>query len=177
MIRRARRQACALAIVLPVAFGAVACTSSGGTETSSAPAPATSRFCDRRTRGEISTSVGVPVTRVSARHRDAHRYSCRYEFASGSIGISVTGYRDEAAAHQEVRAIGERSGRRPEPPMLGEELEALVTRDGTTVVRHDHAVLVVGAGDLPATFGQPPQAPAVIALAVTVTLLGHWVPG
>jgi hypothetical protein len=61
--------------------------------------------------------------------------------------------------------------------MLGEELEAFVTTDGSMVVRKDRDVLEVDVEHLPAQFGRPPQAHSVIALAVAVTTIGHWVPG
>jgi hypothetical protein len=155
----------------------VAGCSSSGTTNRTVPRPSARQFCNARARREVSTSLGVRMLTTPKAHADEHRYACTYEFADGAIDMSVTKLTSERDAKARLAAIARERGRRPEPPMLGEEMEAFVTTDGSMVVRKDREVLEVDVGRLPKEFGQPPQARSVIALAVAVTTIGHWVPG
>lgn len=161
-----------------VVAGLAACSSGSLAMANRAdPVPAAQRFCTARAQHEIARSLGVAPLRVSAPVLRDHHFGCRYEFPDGAIAVGVTGHRDARAARAQLAWIARTRGRRPEPPMLGEDLEAFVTTDGSTIVRAERDVLDVDVSSLPPRFGRPPQSPSVIALAVAVTVLGHWVPG
>ncbi len=153
------------------------CFSSGAASKAGPRPPSARQFCNERARREVSISVGVPMVRTPRPHENAHSYACTYEFTDGRIGVSVAKLASVADARARFEAIARERGRRPEPPMLGEELEAFVTTNGTIIVRKDNEILDVDVAHLPSQFGRPPQARSVIALAVAVTTIGHWVPG
>jgi hypothetical protein len=153
------------------------CASSGANGDALPRPPSARQFCNARARREVSTSLGVSMVQTPRAHADEHRYACTYAFAGGRIEMSVSKLASEQAARARLVTIAQARGRRPEPPMLGEELEAFVTTDGSMVVRKDRQILEVDVRGLPEQFGRPRQARSVIALAVAVTTLGHWVPG
>jgi hypothetical protein len=179
MLRGVGRRSVVVGVAVGVAavLAVAGCSSSGGSDQAAPRPPSARQFCNARARREVSTSLGVPMLRTPEAHADAHRYECTYEFERGRIGMSVTKFANEREARARHTAIARERGRRPEPPMLGEELEAFVTTDGSMVVRKDRDVLEVDVAGLPEPFGRPPQARSVIALAVAVTTIGHWVPG
>ncbi len=163
--------------VFVLAATAAGCSSSSLQSEPAPRRPSARQFCNGRARREVSTSLGVSMLRVPRPHINARSYACTYDFGGGSIGMSVTKFATDADARARLEAIARQRGRRPEPPMLGEELEAFVTTNGSMIVRKDHEVLDVDVAHLPSQFGRPPQAHSVIALAVAVTTIGHWVPG
>jgi len=164
--------------VVALAVGLLtACSGSLVRPPSGDPVPVARRFCTTSARDEIARSLGVAPVRVTAPVLHDHHFGCRYEYADGEITIGVTGHRDTRAARAQLASIARTRGRRSEPPMMGEKLEAFVATDGSMVVRAERDVLDVDVSHLPAEFGRPPQLPSVIALAVAVTILGHWVPG
>lgn len=163
-----------------IVIGIAACDSSSSSSAppkARDPEPLARQFCNRRAQGEIGTSLGVAPEHVTVGRLARHVYSCRYVFPDGAIALSVRGFPDATAAKRYFRAQAARRGRRPEAPMLGEGLGAFVTTDGSMIVRKGRDVLDVDVSGLPSQFGAPPQDPSVVALAVAVTIIGHWVPG
>jgi hypothetical protein len=178
VFRRGRREREHLAVAfLALAVTVVGCSSSSLATEPVRPKPSARQFCNARAGREVSTSVGVPMLRVPRPRADARHYACTYDFSAGRIRVSVTELPDAGAARESLAAIARVRGRRPEPPMLGEELDAFVTTDGSMIVRKGRDVLDVDVAHLPPEFGRPPQTRSVIALAVAVTTIGHWVPG
>lgn len=169
----------ATALIAVVACGVSGCTSAESTRHAAKPDPpaAATRFCSSGGAREISTSLGLTPEHVTPPRRTGHAYACRFVYPNGAIRVSFRRFPTAPAAAREVQAIAVRRGRRPEPPAFGEELHAMVTTDGSTIVRKARDVLDVDVGGLPAQFGSPPQAASVISLAVAVTIIGHWSPG
>jgi hypothetical protein len=165
-----------IAVIVVASSG---CTSSRSSAASASNDPPTSvrHFCGVRGRDEIATSLGVTAIRVTRPSASGHAYSCRFVYPNGAIRISVTRYPSSGAAARAQRDVERQRGRRPEQPQLGESLHAVVTTDGSVVVRRARDVLDVDVAALPDRFGAPPQSPSVIARAVAVTIIGHWVPG
>jgi hypothetical protein len=175
-------------VTIPILGGLVVLALAACDSSSSTSSPTTSTaaheeegsprvFCTERVENEIGTSLGVAPVRVTQPRRTKREYSCRYEFADGSMALSVIRYPTVAAAQAYTADAARTRGRRPEAPGLGEGLEALVTTDGSMIVRDQRDVLEVDVAALPPEFGQPPQPRSVIALATAVTIIGHWKPG
>ena len=167
-------------VAVLVVIGITACDSSSSSSTpppARDPEPLARQFCNRRAQGEIGTSLGVAPEHVTEGHLARHVYSCRYVFPDGAIALSVRGFGDATAAKRYFRTLAARRGRRPESPMLGEGLDAFITTDGSMIVRKGRDVLDVDVSGLPSQFGAPPQDRPIVALAVAVTILGHWEPG
>ncbi len=177
--RSTRRRAGAFVMVVLAGALAVGCDSSGSgaAATGRDPVEAARGFCSRDGQREIATSLGVEPTRVTKARLADHTYSCRYLYPTGRIALSVTGFPTRAAATSYANSLSRSRGRQPEPPGFGEDIRAFVTTDGSLVVRKNADVLVVDVSALAPTFGVPPQSPKVIAVAVAVTILGHWSPG
>jgi hypothetical protein len=178
--RRTRRSSSLVAVATVVlAVLASGCASSDASEPPPGrdPVARSRQFCAPQAQREISESLGTTPVRVTRVRFSDHVYSCRYVYRQGAISLMVTGFPTEHAAKQYADALARRRGRRPEPPAFGEEIAAFVTTDGSIVVRKNADVLVVDMAAMPESFGQPPQTRSVIAKAVAVTILGHWVPG
>ena len=63
-------------------------------------------------------------------------------------------------------------GRRPDRIALGQG--AYLTANGSLVVRKNYKVMLIDASQLPAQFGQPPQAPSDVALSVAAIIMTCW---
>lgn len=172
------RRVIILMVGVLIVLGIAACDSSSSRSSKARdPEPRARQFCNERAQNEIGTSLGVEPEQVTEGRLAGHVYSCRYVFPDGAIALSVTGFPDVAAAKQRANELARSRGRRPEAPGLGEEASAFVTTDGSMIVRVEDDVLDVDVSGLPSQFGEPPQTPSVVALAVAVTILGHWEPG
>jgi hypothetical protein len=174
------RRVTILIVAVLVVFGVAACDSSSSSSSpppARDPEPLARLFCNRRAQDEIGTSLGVAPEHVTEGRLARRVYSCRYVFPDGAIALSVRGFPDTTAAKRYFRTLAARRGRRPEAPMLGEGLGAFITTDGSMIVRKGPDVLDVDVSGLPSRFGAPPQERSIVALAVAVTIIGHWEPG
>ncbi len=126
---------------------------------------------------EIAISLGVAPSVVTRPRVTSRVYACRYRYRDGAIALSVRRFPDTDAAARYAAGLRRRRGQRPEPPELGDGLEAFMTNDGSVVVRKAREVLDVDVAALPQDFGEPPQPTNVVALAVATTIVGHWSPG
>lgn len=174
------RRVTILIVGVLIVIGIAACDSSSSSSSPPKPRdpePLARQFCNQRAHGEIGTSLGVGPEHVTEGRLARHVYSCRYVFPDGAITLSVRGFPDAAAAQRYSGTLAARLGQRPEAPMLGEGLGAFLTTDGSMIVRKGPDVLQVDVSGLPSQFGAPPQDRSVVALAVAVTIMGHWEPG
>ncbi|HEY1486113.1 MAG TPA: hypothetical protein VGF84_08405 [Micromonosporaceae bacterium] len=157
----------ALAVVL-----AVAGCGRDGTATAQAAVPSSAArlACSADALGDITTGLGVGVTKPLAPRWAEHTYTCSYVFADGTMVLSVTDNADATtalaalAAHRPTNAVT--------VPGLGQQ--AYAVPDGTTVVRKDASILTVDVTGLPATFGVPPHPRNIDAITVAETILSCW---
>ena len=174
--------------VLPfvlVAITALGATSCGGTPTATptrtkttVPLPAgplpseiAKMVCASKAQGEIDEVLGVPATVQTTTWVD-HLYSCRYQYSTGSMVLSVK----ELSSWTETKAyfamLGDQLGDVGPLGNLGQG--AFTTSDGSVVVRKDWKVLLVDISGLPAQFGVPPTSKADVADTVSDVILGCW---
>ena len=128
--------------------------------------------CNTETQAEIESSVGVPITQVTTPSWVDHVYSCRYAFPNGSFGLSVKELSSTAETTAYFDGLGAQLGRRPDRIALGQG--AFLTTNGSLVVRKNYKVMLVDASQLPAQFGQPPQAPPDVSLSVAAVIMTCW---
>ncbi len=179
-LRRARW--CAPA-ALVVAAALAGCGSGSGSQAQTAatnaskpagvnPSISSKMVCNAQTQADVAQSLGTQPTEVGTPTWVGHLYSCRYVYPNGSFTLSVkelsstaetTGYFDQQAAQL---------GRRPDRIALGQG--AFITTGGSLVVRKNYKVMTVDTSQLPAQFGNPPQAPADVALSVAAIIMTCW---
>jgi hypothetical protein len=179
------RRAGVLLLLLPVVTALSACTSGGDGAAAPAadsrpavpdaylhgPSPVTKQICTARARRQVARSIGVAPIRFTAPTWADHRYSCSYIFPEGPMTLSVTEYPSEVATAAAFFELKGALGRRPEPPLLGEE--AFVSTNGDVIaVRVGTKLLEVDLSQLPAQLGVPLEPRLLVARAVAGTIIG-----
>jgi hypothetical protein len=172
-------------VVVTLALVATSCGSSrpgsirsAGPPTTRAPVPAgplpseiAKMVCASKAQGEIDEVLGVTATVQTPTWVD-HLYSCRYQYSTGSMVLSVK----ELSSWTETKAyfamLGDQLGDTGSLGNLGQG--AFTTSDGSVVVRKDWKILLVDISGLPAQFGVPPTSKADIADTVSDVILGCW---
>jgi hypothetical protein len=136
------------------------------------PSASARMICAAEGKREIAASVGVDTTRpLVSRWRD-HVYSCHYVYRDGTMALSVKELSTAAETSAYFDALGAKLGRMRALDGLGQG--AYQTRNGATVVRKDHLVLLVDGSQLPAEFGTPSSPRADVSLSVAATIMGCW---
>jgi hypothetical protein len=174
-----------VAVLLVVLAGTVlaGCGSSGSAKASSPttapwepaganPSVSAKMICEKEAQDDIAASLGVKVTSVTTPTWADHVYSCTYVYPTARITLSVKemSTTPETTAYFDARAkaLGQRSGR----VAIGQG--AFQTTNGSVVVRKDWKVLTVDISKVPASFGEPPENAAGVALSIAATILGCW---
>jgi hypothetical protein len=162
-----RVAATALAVVLAVG----GCGRGGtGNSRASVPSPAARLVCSADALNDISTGLGVGVTKPLVPRWAQNTYTCDYVFVVGTMVLSVA---DSASATAAIAAL---AAHRPADavtvPGLGQQ--AYANPDGTTVVRKDASILTVDVSGLPAMFGVPSHPRNIDAITVAETILSCW---
>ena len=127
------------------------------------------------TRGparEIALALGVKPVTVSTPTWIDQLYSCRYEYSTGVMTLSVKELSSWAQTFAYFRGLGSRYGTARSLGNLGQG--AFSETDGSVVVRKDWKVLTVDITGLPGQFGVPPSSSADIAVTVADVILGCW---
>ena len=127
--------------------------------------------CAHEAVGEIDSALGEKAT-VSEPVWTDHRYSCRYGYPTGSMGISVKELSSWTQTKQYFNSLATTLGKSRDLPGLGQG--AFQTTDGSVVVRKDWKVLLVYPTGLPAQFGIPPTSSGDVAVTVGDVILGCW---
>jgi hypothetical protein len=167
-------------LVLAAALGA--CGSSGGTAASSStttwepagpnPSLSAKMICEKEAQDDIGASLGVKASSVTTPTWVDHVYSCTYVYPNARITLSVkemsTTPETTAYFDAQAKVLGQRPGR----VAIGQG--AFQTTVGDVVVRKDWKVLTVDISKVPASFGQPPETAASVALSIAATILGCW---
>lgn len=136
------------------------------------PSVSAQMICATEAQRDIAESLGVTPTRLTPPTWVDHVYSCTYVYPNGSFTMSVKELSNLAETKAYFDQLGVRLGRKGDSIALGQG--AFATADGSVVVRKDFKVLYVDVSKLPATFGQPPQQRADVALSAAAVLMSCW---
>ena len=166
----------ALGMVVVLAAG---CATTAGTSTAvTVPLPAghypskvSKMVCISEAAREVGLALGEKATITTPTWVD-HLYSCRYDYPSASLGLSVKELSSVAETTAYFNSLGTRLGVARSLPNLGQG--AFQTTDGSVVVRKDYKVLLVDPTGLPPQFGNPPTNPPNIAVTVGIVIMGCW---
>jgi len=149
------------------------------TTTTEAPKPAgrlpsaiSEMVCRPEAQHEIALALGVKPVTVSTPTWIDHLYSCRYEYSTGVMTLSVKELSSWAQTFAYFHGLGSRFGSARSLGDLGQG--AFSENDGSVVVRKDWKVLTVDITGLPGQFGVPPSSSADIAVTVADVILGCW---
>lgn len=127
--------------------------------------------CSPKAVAEIDGSVGEKAV-VTGRTWIDHRYSCRFEYPTGSMVLSVKELSSWPQTTAYFASLASGTGSSSNIPGLGQG--AVQTENGSMVVRKDWKVLWVDTRGLPARFGVPATSSANVALRVSYLILGCW---
>ena len=166
----------ALGMVVVLAAG---CATTAGTPTAATvplpagryPSKVSKMVCISEAAREVGLALGEKATITTPTWVD-HLYSCRYDYPSASLGLSVKELSSVAETTAYFNSLGTRLGVARSLPNLGQG--AFQTTDGSVVVRKDYKVLLVDQTGLPPQFGNPPTNPGNIAVTVGIVILGCW---
>jgi hypothetical protein len=135
------------------------------------PSEIAKMVCQKKAQGELAEVLGVKAV-VQTPSWAHHLYSCRYQYANGSMVLSVKELSSWAQTKAYFAMLGTELGDTGKLGNLGQG--AFSTGNGSVVVRKDWKVLLVDITDLPAQFGVPPTTKADIADSVSDVILGCW---
>ena len=170
---------------MALALATTACGSSPKTASSDSQEPRTTvplpagaipseiakMVCQPKAQGELAEVLGVKAVVGTPTWTD-HLYSCRYQYADGSMVLSVKELSSWSQTLGYFHGLGQQLGDVGSLRNLGQG--AFTTSNGSVVVRKDWKVLLVDITTLPAQFGVPPTSRADIADTVSDVILGCW---
>jgi hypothetical protein len=138
------------------------------------PSVSAKMVCEAEVQAEIASSLGEQPTQVTTPTwvQADHLYSCRYVYPEGSFALSVKEMSSTAETTAYYNGLGTQFGRRPDRIALGQG--AFLTTNGSLVVRKNWKVMFVDVSQVPAQFGQPPQAPSDVALSIAAVIMTCW---
>jgi hypothetical protein len=148
------------------------------TATTIAPLPAgkypssiSKEVCAKEAQTDIESALGETAT-VSDPTWIDHLYSCRYQYPTGSMELSVKELSSWAETTAYYQQLARTLGNTRDLENLGQG--AFQTTNGSVVVRKDWKVLLVDITGLPAQFGVPPTSSGDVAVTVADVILGCW---
>jgi hypothetical protein len=169
-------------LILVLAGALAACGSSGGGAASSTsttwepagpnPSVSAKMICEKEAQDDIAASLGVKATSVTTPTWVDHVYSCTYVYPNARITLAVKEMSTTPETTTYFDARAKLLGRRPGTVAIGQG--AFQTTNGGVVIRKDWKVLTVDVSKVPASFGQPPETAASVALSIGATILGCW---
>ena len=136
------------------------------------PSTISKMVCRPEAQHEIAEALGVKPVTVSTPTWIDDLYSCRYEYSTGVMTLSVKELSSWAQTFAYFRGLGSQFGNARSLGNLGQG--AFSENDGSVVVRKDWKVLTVDITGLPGQFGVPPTSSADIAVTVADVILGCW---
>ena len=129
-------------------------------------------ICEKEASDDIAANLGVKPTARLAPTWTNGVYSCRYQYATGVMVLSVSEFRNAAETANYFAQLEASRGTRRTIGGLG--AAAFQADDGTVVVRKDFKVLAVDVRGLPDRFGQPTLARDDAATSVAEVIMGCW---
>lgn len=167
--------------VLLVGVVAAACgtsAQSAGTTKGTVPLPAgrypsavSKMVCKSEAAHDVGLALGETASVTTPTWAD-HVYTCQYDYASGTLALSVKELSSWPETLAYFHGLGTQLGVARTLPNVGQG--AFQTANGSVVVRKDWKVLLVDPTRLPTQFGNPPTTPSEIAVTVAYVILGCW---
>jgi hypothetical protein len=129
-------------------------------------------ICTPEAQADIAGALGVQTRQPPVPTWVDHLYSCRYEYPTGVMVLSVKELPDAAATTAYFTAIRDKYPGGGTVPGLGDA--AYLAPIGSALVRKDTKVLWVDVAGLPGQLGTPPVSRADAAYRVAAVVMGCW---
>ena len=185
---RVQTIAVAVAIIVVVAGGVLFFLAGGSSTSSSAPtaravghvaepagptpSESAQMVCAPEAQQEVATALGAAATTVTTPTWIDHLYSCQYVYPSGVMVVSVNELSTPAETTAYFNALESQYGR--SESLKGVAQGAIVTANGSLVLRKDYKVLFVDTSALTVPFGSGFKTRSQVAVGVGITVLGCW---
>jgi len=139
-----------------------------------APSVSAAMICQPEATGEIAIALGVVTTKqpVASWQGQDHVYSCRFDYPTGFMVLSVKEMSDAAATDAYFSAAKQSLPSATSLKVLGQT--AFEGPDGSLYVRKDFKVLHVDVAGLPDTFGQASLTHADVAFRAAAAVMSCW---
>jgi hypothetical protein len=138
------------------------------------PSVSAAMICQPEATGEIAVALGVVTTKmpVGTWQVQDHVYSCRYDYPTGFMVLSVKEMSDAAATDAYFTAAQQSLPSSTPMKVLGQT--AFEGPDGSLYVRKDFKVLHVDVAGLPDHFGQQSLARSDVAFRAAAAVMSCW---
>jgi hypothetical protein len=138
------------------------------------PSVSAAMICQPEATGEIAIALGAPTSKQPAGTWQAqdHVYSCRFDYPTGFMVLSVKEMSDVAATDAYFTAAQKSLPSTTPLKVLGQT--AFEGPDGSLYVRKDFKVLHVDVAGLPDHFGQQSITRADVAFRAAAAVMSCW---
>ena len=130
------------------------------------PSASATMICQPEAEAEIAAALGVKTSQQPTPSWQDHVYTCRYEYPTGAMVLSVKELSDEATTTAYFTAAQHGLPTVTALKVLGQT--AFAGPDGSLFVRKDFKVLHVDVGALPDHLGQFTRADAAFTVAAVI---------
>jgi hypothetical protein len=138
------------------------------------PSVSAAMICQPEATGEIAVALGAPTSKqpVGTWQAQDHMYSCRFDYPTGFMVLSVKEMSDVAATDAYFTAAQKSLASSTPLKVLGQT--AFEGPDGSLYVRKDFKVLHVDVAGLPDHFGQQSITRADVAFRAAAAVMSCW---
>ncbi len=184
MTMTARTALVAAVTALAVASTGCEATPAGGTHAAAAgdatsrsaeadgPSESAKMICQPDAAAEIASALGVQTSTPPAPSWSDHVYSCRYQYPSGAMVLSIKELPDQAATTAYYAAAQHSLPSYTPESVLGQQ--GFAGPDGSMYVRKDFKVLHVDVSALPDRIGPQPHTRVDAAFTVAAVIMSCW---
>jgi len=139
---------------------------------SDGPSQSAKMICQPEAADEIASAVGVKTSNPPTPTWSDHVYSCRYQYPSGVMVLSIKELPDEATTTAYYTAAQHNLPNSTPEQVLGQQ--GFSGPDGSVYVRKDFKVLHVDVSGLADPFGDPTESRADAAFTVAAVIMSCW---
>jgi hypothetical protein len=129
-------------------------------------------ICQPDAADEIASAIGVQTSKPPTPGWSDHVYSCRYQYPSGVMVLSIKELPDEAATTAYYTAAQRNLPNSTPQQVLGQQ--AFAGPDGSIYVRKDFKILHVDVSALPDRIGPQSRSRADAAFTVAAVIMSCW---
>src|SRR5262245_2139867 len=139
-----------------------------------APSVSAAMICQPEATGEIAVALGVPTSKqpVGTWQSQDHVYTCRYDYPTGFMVLSVKEMTDAAATDAYYTAAQQSLPNSRSTKVLGQT--AFAGPDGSLFVRKDFKVLHVDVAGLPDHLGERALTRSDVAFRAAAVIMSCW---